>query len=896
MRRNLIILAIALLSFTSFTAFSTSNDPIADLLKKLEEFTAKYTQEKVYLHLDKPYYAVGDDIWFKGYIVDAKSAAPSLISSILYVELINDKDSIINQIKRPIENGITWGDFKLVDTLKEGNYRIRAYTQWMRNSSPDFFFDKTLKVGNSWSNEVFTKISTLLSTDGTNDKVSSTIQFNHKEGKPYANTEVSYEVQVNNKNIARGRLTTNASGEITIGFNNSSISTKTGKIIATLTVDKKKITKTIPIKTTSSQTDVQFFPEGGTLVEGLPGRIGIKAVNANGLGEDISGSIIDNTGAEILKFETSYLGMGSIFLSPEAGKTYTAKVKFANGSEKTLALPKIEKSGYALSINNSDSAKVAIKVMLSANLLNTGDLQLLTHHNGGVYFVSKIPTTKQFATITLSKKDMLSGIVQFTLFNSANIPVNERIIFVNNSSDKIDLALQNLNPSYTKREKVDLNFNAFNNSEPVQGSFSIAVTNASSVTPDLANESNILTRLLLTSDLMGYIEKPNAYFLNNNSKTSADLNHLLLTQGWRKINWQQVASTQQAPLSFAAEKTMKISGKITKGGKPVAGGKVSLFSSSGGLFAVDTLSNEKGEFNFDQIIFTDSAKFVVQARTDKNNKNVQIDLDVVPRQIVTTNKNTGDIEVNVNESLMNYLKESDLYFNEQHKKGLLSKTITLKEVNVVGTRTQAPNSSNLNGPGSADAIITAKDLQNNIPLSQFLMGRVAGIITSNGKAYARGSKTPMAIVVDGFVNRGDEFLLDDIVVQDIESVEVLKTIAYTSIYGSNGGSGVLVITTKRGGGSDADSYYRYAPGIVTYNPKGYYHAREFYSPKYDVNSDAQPDLRSTVYWNPHVVSDATGKGNFSFYNTDAPGTYRVVIEGIDGLGNLARKVYTYEVK
>lgn len=895
MKRNLSILFATLLSLCSFTALSNDNDPFAALLKKLEEFTAKYTQEKVYLHLDKPYYAIGDDIWFKAYIVDAKNSAPSAISNILYVELINDQDSITNQIKLPIESGITWGDFKLADTLKEGNYRIRAYTQWMRNASPNFFFDKTIKIGNSWANDIFTKTTNLLSTEGNTDKVTSTIQFNNKAGSPYVNTEVSYEVQVNNKNIARGKQNTNASGEITIAFNNSSLATKNGKILATLTVDKKKITKSIPIKSTSNLIDVQFFPEGGTLVEGLPSKIGVKAINADGLGEDISGAVIDNEGTEILKFETTHLGMGSLFLNPIAGKTYKVKVKFANGSEKTLALPKIEKSGYTLSINNSDSAKVGIKVMLSADLLNTGMLNLLAHHNGGVYFVSKIPTTKQLASVSVAKKNMLSGIIQFTLFNPANIPVNERIIFVDNSSDKIDLTHQNLKPSYNKREKVDLTFNASNTAAPVQGSFSVAVTNTNSIPPDVENESNILTRLLLTSDLTGYVEKPNYYFLNNNTKTLADLDHLLLTQGWRKINWQQVASEQQLPLSFGPEKTMKISGKITKGGKPVAGGKVSLFSSSGGLFAVDTLSNEKGEFNFDQIIFTDSAKFVVQARTDKNNKNVQIDLDVVPNQIVTTNKNTGDIEINVNETVMGYLKESDLYFNEQHKKGLLNKTITLKEVNVVGKKIQAPNSSNLNGPGNADAIITAKDLQNNISLSQYLMGRIAGVTTRNGKAFARGSASPMAIIVDG-INFGGDFGLENIVVQDIETVEVLKSISYTSIYGMNGGSGVLVITTKRGGGSDSDSYNRYAPGIVTYNPKGYYHAREFYSPKYNVTNDGPPDLRSTVYWNPHVVSDPTGKANFDFFTTDVQGTYRIVIEGIDGLGNLARKVYTYEVK
>lgn len=893
MKRNLILLAVVILSFISFSAFSINEDPFAALLKKLEEFTKRHTQEKVYLHLDKPYYAVGDDIWFKAYVVDAKSSAPSTISNILYVELINDKDSITTQIKLPIESGITWGDFKLADTLKEGNYRIRAYTQWMRNANPDFFFDKTIKIGNSWANDVFTKTTNLLSTEGNNDKVTSTIQFNNKAGSPYVNTEVSYEVQVNNKNIARGKQTTNASGEITIAFNNSSLATKNGKILATLTIDKKKITKSIPIKSTSNLIDVQFFPEGGTLVEGLPSKIGVKAINANGLGEDISGVVIDNEGTEILKFETTHLGMGSLFLNPVAGKTYKVKVKFANGNEKTMDLPKIEKSGYALSINNTDSAKVGIKVMLTADLLNTGVLNLVAHHNGGVYFVSKIPTTKQLASVSVAKKDMLSGIVQFTLFNPANIPVNERIIFVANSSDKIDLTIQNLKPSYDKREKVDLTFNADNAAAPVQGSFSVAVTNTNSITPDLENESNILTRLLLTSDLMGYVEKPNYYFLNNDTKTLADLDHLLLTQGWRKINWQQVASEQELPLSFEPEKTMKISGKITKGGKAVARGKVSLFSSSGGLFAIDTLSNDKGEFNFDQIMFTDSAKFVVQARTDKDNKNVQIDLDIVPGQVVSPNKNTGDIEVNVNQNMIAYLKQSSLYFDEQYKKGFLNKTITLKEVNVVGKKNPAPNSSNLNGGGNADAVITAKELQNTFSLSQYLMGRIAGITVRNGQAYARGGTSPMAIMLDG-MNMGDGFALDDVIVQDIESVEVLKSIGNTAIYGINGGNGVLVITTKRGGSSS--DYNRYSPGIVTYNPKGYYNIRQFYSPKYDVAKDDKPDLRTTLYWNPHVVSDAGGKASFDYFNADQPGTYRIVIEGIDVLGNLARKVYTYEVK
>ncbi|RYF97833.1 MAG: TonB-dependent receptor, partial [Chitinophagaceae bacterium] len=176
-------------------------------------------------------------------------------------------------------------------------------------------------------------------------------------------------------------------------------------------------------------------------------------------------------------------------------------------------------------------------------------------------------------------------------------------------------------------------------------------------------------------------------------------------------------------------------------------------------------------------------------------------------------------------------------------------------------------------------------------------GRVAGMQVTNGQAVLMrsmglGGPRPMTIVLDG-MNMGSEFMLDDIVVQDVESVEVLKSAHNTAIYGT--ANGVLVITTKRGGNSS--DYNRYAPGIITYNPKGYYAMRQFYSPKYEADKpDPKPDLRTTVYWNPHVVSDASGNATFNYFNTDMPGVYRILIEGIDSNGNLGRKVFNYEVK
>jgi hypothetical protein len=177
MKKITLLFLLSFVGIISLSAFAKEDDPFAILLKKLQEIGKKYPQEKVHLHLDKPYYAIGDDIWFKAYITDAVTTLPTTISKILYVELINEKDSVKQQIKLPITAGITWGDFKLTDSLSEGNYRIRAYTQWMRNAGTAFFFDKTIKIGNSWANKVFTLSKNEFNSNEKGENLKTIIQF-----------------------------------------------------------------------------------------------------------------------------------------------------------------------------------------------------------------------------------------------------------------------------------------------------------------------------------------------------------------------------------------------------------------------------------------------------------------------------------------------------------------------------------------------------------------------------------------------------------------------------------------------------------------------------------------------------------------------------------------------
>ncbi|RZK33561.1 MAG: carboxypeptidase regulatory-like domain-containing protein, partial [Pedobacter sp.] len=360
--------------------------------------------------------------------------------------------------------------------------------------------------------------------------------------------------------------------------------------------NKQKIVKTIPITSTSNDVDVQFLPEGGALIENLPQKIAVKSINASGRGEDIKGMITDETGAEITSFETSYLGMGNFVINAQPGKNYTAKVKFKDGSSKDLKLPIAQKSGYTIAVNSLDTAKVVVKIMASESLVNGNELKVVAQQGGNVYYVSKAKMDKQVLMASIPKKNLPIGVVQFTLFSSTNQPIAERLIFVKNTVDLIDVNLNTEAVSTIRKGKSIFSFDATNQNKPVFGSFSVAVSNATKVTPDEENESNILTSLLLTSDLTGYIEKPNYYFLNDDVNTTKALDNLMLTQGWSRFLWKNVAAGAGPALTYKAENSITISGTVMKGGKPVPGGKVMLMASKGSFFILDTVTNADGRF------------------------------------------------------------------------------------------------------------------------------------------------------------------------------------------------------------------------------------------------------------------------------------------------------------
>jgi len=664
-------------------------------------------------------------------------------------------------------------------------------------------------------------------------------------------------------------------------------------------------------KISSDKIDVQFFPEGGNLVNDVSSKIAFKATGPDGLGVDVKGTVNDEQGNRLGTFATSHLGMGTFALKPEAGKKYRASVTYGD-TTMVFDLPQSDESGYAMNFDDTDSQSIRISIAAGQHNVQS-QLYLIAQSGATLYFyLSGRLTNNHFETI-VPKNLFPDGVIQFTLFSGNGEPMNERLVFIRHQG-QLNLKVETGSQVYRPRQKVKITLLATDNEHlATQGNFSVSVTDETKMPVEEDDESTILTHLLLTSDLRGYVEKPNYYFSANN-KAYADLDVLMLTQGYHRFEWKKILNQKFKPVALQTATMMAVSGKIKDlDGKPVAHGKVSLTSVSGRLFFLDTIADANGKFEFKHLPPIDSMSYMIQATDKKVREYSQIEIDKISPPDPRENKNAPEGNKKEPEGASAYLDFSNSFHQQQLAHGLVKGTIALRQVMIKEQREQPylRHSSNLNGPGMANDVITADQLSPGCPtLLGCIAGRLHGINFVDGTPYYGGLNGHLetAVIIDGIEINGrivigggkmsggltKADIINTLSVTDVASIEIITDAGLAAIYGVRGGGGLILINTKKWddiAGSSAKPRFSY------YSPVTYYKARVFYSPQYDVKkmSSSYTDLRSTIYWNPNITTK-DGSAEFEFFNADTKGTYRVVIEGIDDKGHPGRQVYSYKVE
>lgn len=570
-KRTLLLVALLFLSVSSICAQQIGNEaPIMSYLREAMHFNRAIPQEKVYLHLDNTGYFENETVWFKAYLVRTDRSSPSDLSKVLYVELLNMSGDVIKTTKWPVDSlGQSRGDLKLDSLLGSGFYEIRAYTRYMTSWGPLACYSRVIPV--------FKKPS--------------------EEGN-YSDLSIRprlYKHRDPNNRDRSDSLHAKAMDE---------------------SLSSSEMLKTI---------SVQFFPEGGKLVEGKKSRMALMAADDNGYPYQSEGFVVNGNGDVLALVNTDSLGRGVFEVTPDGSPLSMQMRNRKSGESRSVQifpLPPAEKEGCVLTLD-AVSDDMLVSVQCSDSLVGS-PLGCVLMHEGNILYCDTMEALP-LVEIELDRSRQHPGVSQFTVFDSLGRILAERRFFIcprSSSDDRVlvSSAATRLRPC----GKVILDVQSLPNS-----TISLSAIDAGSMTN--GKQGNIRTWLLLSSDVRGYISNVDYYFESDDKahRESADL--LMLTQAWRRYDWEEMAGVKPMANPQPVEDKFYVFGKLNVYRKHNPASHVAmeafLYNESGESLVGSTVTDSLGRYAFEMPFVDGEWKMQIYTRLNDKRKTYYVGID-----------------------------------------------------------------------------------------------------------------------------------------------------------------------------------------------------------------------------------------------------------------------------
>lgn len=769
--------------------------------------------EKVYLHTDRSTYFLGEDLWYKAYVVRSNNNLLSNLSNVLYVELVSSTSQIVARNKTNLEMGLGNGDFKLTGdaTLEPGFYQLRAYTNWNRNFEEEFVFTKNIQI-----------IDLLQTLSATDKKTEINTKNNYHKRSAYQNVQID------------------------------------------------------------------FFPEGGSLLENVTAVIGFKAIDEFGNPIDVKGGIYDSTNTLITNISSEYAGMGKLQLFPIKGEHYYAKITTSLGTEEKKELPKPLAQGYNLGFKKF-KGKYVISILTNRETLienPSQEVRIILSSRGIPYFEIRKKINESVTLLTIPKERLHLGITKITLYDNNSRPYSERLIYVEKGED-IQVGLEMDKVSYKPGEQVQLGISSTLESGKSQSaSFSLSVTDINASNSAEENSSNICSYFLLESDLRGKVYKPNYYFDHENVKRLEHLDNLLLTQGWRDFLWKKRINKKDT-IVYKAEKGFTFSGRVRRvfNNKALPNSSVSLvLINSLGFKVLNTPTDSLGYYSFKKLVFFGKTNVFLNSTNEKGKARGLLVLDPVENDTMPVLfMHPPTIRELEQRQLVEKVYNKFEGFGVPPENILSTVTITKKKSDDLDIFY-----------GAVDYTYIANENTSNFRDIYTVLAEVPGVIVEDRSVAIAGERSSPLILIDDYANSaGLKFINPDEVVK----IEVIRfSEILLPIYGEAARGGIISIFTE--GTSRMNKPKKTAVNSIKKEINGFYEAREFYTQSSSTDNVDFSDfnsVRNTIFWSPNIIP-IEGKAEVKFDNIEIETTAKITLEGITagGIPIVKHKFYSIE--
>ncbi len=656
--------------------------------------------------------------------------------------------------------------------------------------------------------------------------------------------------------------------------------------------------------TISEEIDIQFFPEGGDLIEGIPTKVAFKAIDENGRSIAVDGSVTDNTGLTVSALKTQHAGMGFFYITPQAGKSYSA---YLLGLDKSFDLPKVQESGVGMRLIRMNEEQLKLTITAKDNSESQKRLSILVNSRGLVTFSAELDLSGPIAFINIPTSDIPPGISHFTLFDENNNPLLERLFFVKDPTNH--LAISADKPAYKRREKVSIKIELDAMiTDSLNGIFSMSAYDIGQ-TIEKEPELNIMTELLLNSDLKGNIENPAYYFDQKNPEATEHLDLVMLTHGWRRFTWQQILNNPEEELPFDFERGLTLKGTTYRAfSQRTQATKISFMNLAEVIPSlVEGETSNDGQFEFKDLTVFEGENLILKGRREKGKKkkekdDIQFRIDSSYYQAAPfsnykpgTKNRLLDLEKRFMEQRRIREKIDAAYDFDSTARRLDDVIVEANRLDVTGR----PLESTVFGRGTDAIDFTKGPPLGSTNVIQSLVGRLPGlVISSDGNITLRqggSSRFPLLLLDDIPVQLG---LLQSINPNEFYKMVVLRSSAASAKFGAPAFGGVLAFYTKSGAGIFDDTFEK-EDGLVDFKLKHSYQLpREFYSPKYDVKipEHIKPDYRILLHWQPMIFMGDNREATIEFWASDLETTVLVNVQGLLQDGTPVSKVIYFEIE
>jgi len=869
MRITLLILITLLLISAELNA---QKQWLNQLVDRTEDYVQKYPQEKLFLHLDRRLYFPGETIWYKIYQVDGTTLKPNSLSQVIYINLVNREQQVVEQQKIYIDNGIANGDLQLKPGQASGLYQLEAYTSWMKETEQEIF-NQPIRLLHPDLQQFHPEVSSSIENDETSGQALLTVKLEFDSGTrallESSSTNLSYALYQDKKIIKSATVAGNES--------NLEVEAPLSEIDPDRDIYFKinlgQLERNFQVNP-HTQLRLQLFPEGGNLIAGIASRVAYEFSGASLSDKSVTGEIINQDGKVINKLNPGKNRVGAFMFLPMPNERYTVRVFADNQIIKQYPLDKIRDQGHTLSVSKLDEK---IRVRSVTNIPDPGEAVFIVQARGLIFKILKSRYQNNALLIDLPKSGLPLGVIQFTLFDQDGIPHCERLIF--NKPDVIPEASLKVNKRNKDANEVSLNITLDNSPGNISTNYSLAVVDNRYLGPA---QKFITDYLLLTSETVNGASIPVGELFELDDR---QLDFFMMTKGWSRFDWKKIQGGDiDDPLIFP-EQGMPVNGRVSRKNKPLNNAEIILSVLGPQPQFYSTNSNSDGEFSVEGVNFYGKSDLLINAETAGGATNVDINLDKGKDNSLA---HSGSLE-----NIPDYMLTSDLPVL-QNVRYLDNLTIEDKKLETDNARIY----------GEADHVIDFAKLSASgfSTIWEAIQG-VPGVSVTGNTVRIRGLSTIRShrlTTEDTVIYTGDSneplFLLNNVMVDketfdninplDIETIEILKTPGKKGIYGSRATNGVILVFLKDALFTpdflpDDEATMVKGKGILKTTYQGYYRARQFYHPpELTEQINYQP---ATLHWAPTLKLNGS-TGNITFDAPVSKGKYTAIIQGITDSG------------